>query len=390
MPAELVVRLAYGKNVPWVWSYDDGLVAVAGPDALRLHTQVELAGKDFHTVGRFAVRAGEQIPFRLSCFRSFEAEPGQREPERLLAETARFWREWSAQSDVGGEWREAVVRSLITLKALTYGPAGGIAAAGTTSLPEQIGGSRNWDYRYCWIRDATFTLYAFLVSGLREEARQWREWLLRAAAGRPSQLQILYGVAGERDAYERELPWLDGYESSRPVRIGNAAHCQLQLDVFGELADVFHAARKFGIPADDYAWRVEKVLLDHLETALAVIAYALGLVIAHPAPDPLTAGALGATLVVLLAVVHLGGRVRGAALGAGVMAGQARQWAGVVAAGVLAASVITLGGTALGPVLRGATLPVVVAAAALGVLLAGAGVFALVTAREDAAAGDRA
>jgi GH15 family glucan-1,4-alpha-glucosidase len=266
MQTELVFRFDYGKTVPWVRSVDDGLVAIAGPDALRLHTPVELEGKDFHTVGRFAVHAGEQIPFRLSCFRSFEAEPGHRAPERLLAETARFWREWSAQSEVGGEWRDAVMRSLITLKALTYGPAGGIAAAGTTSLPEQIGGARNWDYRYCWIRDATFTLYAFLVSGLREEARQWREWLLRAAAGRPSQLQILYGVAGERDAYERELPWLAGYENSRPVRIGNAAHCQLQLDVFGELADVFHASRKFGIPADDYAWRVEKVLLDHLES----------------------------------------------------------------------------------------------------------------------------
>ena len=200
MLTELVFRFDYGKTVPWVRSAEDGLIAIAGPDALRLHTPVELEGRDFRTIGRFAVRAGEQIPFRLSCFRSYETEPPRLEPAGLLAETTLYWRDWTAQSEVGGEWRDAVMRSLITLKALTYAPAGGIAAAGTTSLPERIGGCRNWDYRYCWIRDATFTLYAFLVSGLREEARQWREWLLRAAAGKPSQLQILYGVAGEREA----------------------------------------------------------------------------------------------------------------------------------------------------------------------------------------------
>jgi len=267
MQTELVIRFDYGKTVPWVRKAPDGLTAVAGPEALRLHTPVALEGKNFRTVGSFTVRAGETVPFRLTCFLAYEAEPARMEPDRLLAETTRFWRDWAAQCRVGGPLRDAIVRSLITLKALTYEPAGGIAAAGTTSLPEQIGGTRNWDYRYCWIRDATFTLYAFLLSGLHEEARRWREWLLRAAAGKPSQLQILYGVAGERRIVEEELPWLSGYEGSRPVRIDNAAHEQLQLDVFGELFDVFHVARKFGLPAHDHAWQVEKVLLDHLEGA---------------------------------------------------------------------------------------------------------------------------
>jgi GH15 family glucan-1,4-alpha-glucosidase len=267
MAAELVIRFDYGKTVPWVQRAPDGLTAIAGPDALRLHTPVELEGKNFRTTGRFVVRAGETIPFRLCCFQSYEPEPAAQEPARLLAETTRFWRDWTAQCQVVGPLRDAVVRSLITLKALTYEPAGGIAAAGTTSLPERIGGSRNWDYRYCWVRDATFTLYAFLLSGLRDEARRWRAWLMRAAAGRPSQLQVLYGVAGERRIVEEELPWLAGYEGSRPVRIGNAAHEQVQHDVYGELFDASHVARKFGIPADDQAWQVEKVLLDYLEGA---------------------------------------------------------------------------------------------------------------------------
>ncbi len=267
MTTELVLRFEYGTTVPWVQRVSDGLTAIAGPSALRLHTPIELEGKDFRTVGRFTVRAGETVPFRLCCFQSYEIEPESRDPARLLKETEGFWQDWTGRCRVDGPWRDAVVRSLITLKALTYGPAGGIAAAGTTSLPERIGGSRNWDYRYCWIRDATFTLYAFLLSGLKDEARAWREWLLRAAAGKPSQLQILYGVAGERRISELELPWLAGYENSRPVRIGNAAHEQLQLDVFGELFDAFHVARKYGIPAHDHAWDVEKVLLDHLESA---------------------------------------------------------------------------------------------------------------------------
>jgi GH15 family glucan-1,4-alpha-glucosidase len=267
MATELVLRFDYGRTVPWVQKAADGLTAIAGPDALRLRTPVELEGKDFRTVGRFTVRAGETVPFRLCCFQSFGLEPDARDPARLLRETRAFWEDWTGRCRVEGSWRDAVLRSLITLKGLTYGPAGGIAAAGTTSLPERLGGSRNWDYRYCWIRDATFTLYAFLLSGLKDEARAWREWLLRVAAGKPSQLQILYGVAGERRISEMELPWLAGYENSRPVRIGNAAHEQLQLDVYGELFDAFHVARKFGLPAQDHAWQVEKVLLDYLEGA---------------------------------------------------------------------------------------------------------------------------
>ncbi len=267
MTTELVFRFDYGTTVPWVQRASDGLTAIAGPDALRLRTPVELEGKDFRTVGRFTVRAGETVPFRLCCFQSYGLEPDARDPARLLRETRAFWEDWTGRCQVKGQWRDPVVRSLITLKGLTYRPAGGIAAAGTTSLPERIGGSRNWDYRYCWIRDATFTLYAFLLSGLKDEARAWREWLLRVAAGKPSQLQILYGVAGERRIPEVELPWLAGYENSRPVRIGNAAHQQLQLDVYGELFDAFHVARKFGLPAHDHAWEVEKVLLDYLEGA---------------------------------------------------------------------------------------------------------------------------
>ncbi len=267
MWTELAFRFDYGRTIPWVQKTDDGLIAIAGPDALHLHTPVELKGANFRTTGRFTVKAGETVPFRLTFFPSYEPEPRLKDPQRLLAETTAFWQRWTSQCRVEGPWRDAVVRSLITLKALTFAPAGGIAAAGTTSLPEQIGGSRNWDYRYCWIRDATFTLYAFLLSGLQEEARSWREWLLRVAAGKPSQLQILYGVAGERRITEQELPWLAGYENSRPVRIGNAAHAQLQLDVYGELFDVLHAARKFGIPARDHAWSIQKALLDYLEGA---------------------------------------------------------------------------------------------------------------------------
>jgi GH15 family glucan-1,4-alpha-glucosidase len=267
MWTELVLRFDYGRTIPWVQRATDGIVAIAGPDALHLHTPVELRGENFRTIGRFTVRAGETVPFRLTFFRSYEPEPRIKDAARLLAETTAFWQRWTGQCRLAERWRDAVMRSLITLKALTYAPAGGIAAAGTTSLPEQIGGTRNWDYRYCWIRDATFTLYAFLLSGLHDEARRWREWLLRVAAGKPSQLQILYGVAGERRTTEQELPWLAGYENSRPVRIGNAAHAQLQLDVYGELFDALHAARKFGLPPEDHAWRMQKALLEYLEGA---------------------------------------------------------------------------------------------------------------------------
>ena len=267
MRTELVLRFDYGRTIPWVQRVTDGLIAIAGPDALHLHTPVGLRGEDFRTLGDFTVRAGETVPFRLTFFLSFEPEPRKKDPLRLLSETEAFWQRWTGQCRFEARWREPVMRSLITLKALTYAPAGGIAAAGTTSLPELIGGSRNWDYRYCWIRDATFTLYAFLLSGLQEEAMRWREWLVRVAAGKPSQLQILYGVAGERRITEEELPWLAGYENSRPVRIGNAASEQLQLDVYGELFDALHAARKFGIPTEAHAWKIQKSLLDYLEGA---------------------------------------------------------------------------------------------------------------------------
>jgi GH15 family glucan-1,4-alpha-glucosidase len=267
MRTELVFRFDYGKIVPWVQRSPKGLTAIAGPDALHVLTPVELKGEDFRTTGRFVVHAGETVPFWLHWFPSYETELEPREPSRALEKTEAWWHAWAGRCQVAGPWREPVVRSLITLKALSYAPAGGIAAAATTSLPEQLGGARNWDYRYCWLRDATFTLYALLASGYQDEARAWREWLLRAVAGKPSQLQIMYGVTGERDLPERELPWLSGYEGSRPVRVGNAAHTQLQLDVYGEIADVFHAARKFAIEPNDHAWRLEKVLLNYLEGA---------------------------------------------------------------------------------------------------------------------------
>jgi GH15 family glucan-1,4-alpha-glucosidase len=267
MRTELVFRFDYGQIVPWVQRSPQGLTAIAGPDALHVFTPVELKGEDFRTTGRFVAHAGETVPFRLYWFRSYEPHPPPLDPEALLEKTEAWWRAWASRCQAPALWREAVVRSLITLKALTYSPAGGIAAAATTSLPEQLGGPRNWDYRYCWLRDATFTLYALLMSGYQDEARAWREWLLRAVAGKPSQLQIMYGVTGERDLPEKELPWLAGYEGSRPVRVGNAAHTQLQLDVYGEVADVFHAARKFAIEPNDHAWRLEKVLLDYLEGA---------------------------------------------------------------------------------------------------------------------------
>jgi GH15 family glucan-1,4-alpha-glucosidase len=267
MCTELVFRFEYGQIVPWVQRSPKGLTAIAGPDALHVVTPVELHGENFRTTGRFVVHAGETVPFWLHWFRSYETQLEPREPSLLLEETEAWWRAWALRCRAPEALREPVVRSLITLKALTYAPAGGIVAAATTSLPEKLGGPRNWDYRYCWIRDATFTLFALLLSGYQDEARAWREWLLRAVAGKPSQLHIMYGVAGERYLPEHELPWLSGYEGSRPVRVGNAAHTQLQLDVYGEVADVFHVARKFAIEPNDHAWRLEKVLLDFLEGA---------------------------------------------------------------------------------------------------------------------------
>jgi GH15 family glucan-1,4-alpha-glucosidase len=268
MRMELVVRFDYGAVIPWVRRLsDDTLTAVAGPDALCLRMPVEHRGEDFTTVADFTVGAGDRVPFTLTWYRSHESVPEPIEPLAALARTEEEWRRWCACGTYQGRWADEVERSLIVLKALSFGPTGGLVAAPTTSLPEQLGGVRNWDYRYCWIRDATFSLYALTISGHVDEARAWRDWLLRAVAGKPSELQILYGPAGERRIPELELPWLPGYERSRPVRIGNAAATQFQLDVYGELIDSMHIARRAGIPADENAWRLERAVLEFLETA---------------------------------------------------------------------------------------------------------------------------
>ncbi|MGH9335378.1 MAG: glycoside hydrolase family 15 protein, partial [Vicinamibacteria bacterium] len=240
MRTEIAIRFDYGWLVPWVRREGSGIVAVAGPDMLHLQSDVPLRGENFHTVGDFEIEEGESRAFVLTWHPSYQPSPGPIDGPQAVRDTEKWWRKWASRCTFESEWRDAVVRSLITLKALTYAPTGGMVAAATTSLPELIGGVRNWDYRYCWIRDATFTLYALLMNGYRDEARAWREWLLRAIAGKASQLSIMYGVAGERRLTELELEWLPGYEGSRPVRIGNAAHEQFQLDVFGEIADTLH------------------------------------------------------------------------------------------------------------------------------------------------------
>lgn len=265
MCAEVVFRFDYGRIKPWVRHRAYGISAVAGPDALTLSTPAQLRPEGFRHVANFSVRAGEHMPFVLTWHPSHLPSPPPYSAYASRVTTEDWHREWARRCRYDGPHREAVVRSLLTLKALTYAPTGGIIAAPTTSLPEDIGGCRNWDYRYCWVRDATLTLYAFLSSGYLDEARAFRQWLLRAAAGDPSELQIMYGLAGERRLDERELPWLPGYEGSRPVRIGNAAHGQLQIDVYGELIDAFYAARRYRLEDDDDAWRVQKVLLDWLE-----------------------------------------------------------------------------------------------------------------------------
>ena len=267
MRMELALRFDYGWIVPWVRRRGKALHAIAGPDAVVLRTPVEMHGEDFTTVARFDVRAGETVPFVLSWHDSHDRDPPALDAAEAVAAAERWWREWGACCAYEGEWREAVTRSFVVLKALTYAPTGGIVAAPTTSLPEWIGSVRNWDYRYCWLRDATFALYALLVGGFREEAAAWREWLVRVVAGDPSQLQIMYGVAGERRLPELELPWLPGYAGSAPVRIGNAAVHQLQIDVYGEVTDALHQARRKGLEPSPDAWRVQRALLDHLESA---------------------------------------------------------------------------------------------------------------------------
>ncbi|HKW82225.1 MAG TPA: glycoside hydrolase family 15 protein, partial [Burkholderiaceae bacterium] len=266
MRMELVVRFGYGRVVPWMRRVDGSLHATAGPDSLRLRAGVEVRGERLTTVAEFSVEPGDRIAFVLTHFPSHESAPEALDPVAALEDTERAWCEWSARSTYDGPWADAVGTSLRVLKGLTYSPTGGMVAAATASLPEQLGQQRNWDYRFCWMRDATFTLYALLVAGYREEARAWREWLLRAAAGSPQDLQALYGVAGERDLPESTLHWLDGYAGSRPVRVGNAASTQLQLDVYGEIMDTFHVARTAGLDADGPAWGLQRVLLEFLES----------------------------------------------------------------------------------------------------------------------------
>jgi GH15 family glucan-1,4-alpha-glucosidase len=266
MRLELVIRFEYGSIVPWVRRLDEETrVAIAGPDALSLRTPVPMHGENLRTVAEFTVEAGERKPFVLTWYQSHREIPVAIDADEALEDTCSFWRDWLGPCAYQGRWEEAVMRSLIVLKALTYEPTGGIVAAATTSLPERIGGVRNWDYRYCWLRDATFALDALLESGFTAEAEAWRSWLLRAIAGDPDDLQIMYGPAGERRLRELELPWLPGYEGSRPVRIGNDASAQFQLDVYGEVMDVLHQARRREIEPNDQSWSLQQVLLANLE-----------------------------------------------------------------------------------------------------------------------------
>jgi GH15 family glucan-1,4-alpha-glucosidase len=262
--SEWIVRFDYGCVVPWVQRTADGNSAIAGPDSLWMRTPVLLRGQGLTTVGEFAVGPGERVPFTLTWNPSHLPEPPAIDPEKALADTQAWWEGWSARCNYRGPYRDAVMRSLIALKALTYLPTGGIVAAATTSLPEQLGGVRNWDYRYCWLRDATFTLYALLSAGY-EEARAWQEWLLRAVAGDPAKTQIMYGLAGERRLTEYEVSWLPGYEGSSPVRVGNAAHGQFQLDVYGEVLDALFQARKAGLKPVEPGWALERALVGSVE-----------------------------------------------------------------------------------------------------------------------------
>jgi GH15 family glucan-1,4-alpha-glucosidase len=271
MRTELVIRFDYGSSVPWVRRTDDGdLLAISGPNMLVLRTPVELRGEDLKTVGEFTVSAGQMVPLVMMYVASHLPAPTPIDAERALEDTQEFWEEWTSRHRSEGKYGDCITRSLITLKALTYAPTGGIVAAPTTSLPEQIGGPRNWDYRFCWLRDATLTLLSFMNAGYYDEARCWRDWLLRAAAGSPSQIQIMYGVAGEKRLAEWEVPWLAGYQNSTPVRIGNAAADQLQLDVFGEVMDALHHGRVGGLKHLEAGWDFQRALLDHLEKVWSV------------------------------------------------------------------------------------------------------------------------
>ena len=265
MQMELIVRFDYGQIVPWVRKRHDGLEAIAGPDGLILRTPIETYGKDLTTVAEFTVAKGDRVPFVLTWFLSHRDPPRKVNAEHALRDTEKYWREWSKQYVIKGEWRDAIVRSLITLKGLTYEPTGGMVAALTTSLPEEIGGVRNWDYRYCWLRDAAFIMLTLVSAGYREEAKSWREWLLRAIAGSPAQMQAIYGVRGERRLDEHEIPWLSGYEDSKPVRIGNGASNQFQLDVYGEVLAAIWQANRAGIKMEEPDWALMVQLMKFLE-----------------------------------------------------------------------------------------------------------------------------
>ena len=266
MCMELAIRFDYGQSVPWVTRLKDGtLRAIAGPDLITLRTPVPIRGENLKTVSEFTITEGQIVPFVLSYGVSNGRLPTAIDADQALEETESFWREWADQCTYHGPWAEAVNRSLITLKALTYRHSGGIVAAPTTSLPEQPGGSRNWDYRYCWLRDAAFSLLAFMHAGYYREAMEWQNWLLRAVAGSPDQVQIMYGVAGERHLLEWEVPWLAGYQGARPVRVGNAAAAQLQLDIFGEVADALHQSREGKLPKNEPAIELQRTLLEHME-----------------------------------------------------------------------------------------------------------------------------
>jgi len=268
MRMELILRFGFGSDIPWVRRSADGnaLLAICGQDMTALRTPVPTRGEHLTTVAEFEVGEGESIPFVLTYGPSHLDVPAAVDPQKALEETAAFWAEWSARCSYRGPYRDLVLRSLITLKALTFAPTGGIVAAATTSLPEKLGGSRNWDYRFCWLRDATFTLLALMNSGYSEEAIAWHNWLLRAVAGSPALMQIMYGIWGQRRLMEWEAGWLDGYEGARPVRIGNAAHAQLQLDVYGELIDALHQARMARLELNEASWSFECTVLEHLAT----------------------------------------------------------------------------------------------------------------------------
>ena len=268
MRSVLRLRFDYGRVVPWIRHDGTQAHAIAGPDRVRLVSAVPVYGHDWDTFADFTVRKGDRVPFVMSWAPGHEPQMPYVDAEQALSETEEFWTEWSAQAAYqAGPYSDAVDRSLITLKALTYEPTGGIVAAATTSLPEEIGGVRNWDYRYCWLRDATYTLQALLAAGFRREAGAWRDWLVRSIAGQPETLQILYSVDGARRLPEVDLPWLAGYEASSPVRTGNAASDQLQLDVWGETLDALFLARQAGLPADPDAWALQVALMNHLESA---------------------------------------------------------------------------------------------------------------------------